>query len=350
VVSPDRHVTARPRIAGTQAYPQRREWVERVDCVHEPGMSGWDLIRRLTGPVAREYDVVILDASPPISGGAPELVAGVLMARRRRRPSLILADCNWEPRSGLARVVRRLGMRVIDRAVARYCVYTTAELETFPRRWKVDPGKMAFTPYYHRLSDEELAQPATNEGHVFSGGDSRRDYDTLLEAAAGLPQVSFRIASARWQPAAPPPNARVGRLPHDEYIRLMRSAAVVVVPLHAELESIAGLETLLTAMAMGKVVVATGSPGLRDYVDAGRTGLIVPPGDAGALRAAIGWALDPAKAAEVEQMARAGRELARRDFSPDAFIAKLVEVAEGAVAQPAPRPARPFGHPGTGPA
>ena len=220
----------RARIAATQDYPRRPDWVERVDCVYEPGMSRGALVRRLAGPVARDYEVLILDGSMGTATGAPELVAGVLIARRRRRPALILADCNWKPGSGLQRLARKIGMQVIDRAVARYCVYTTAELEAFPRRWGVNPAKMVFTPFYYHLSDEELEQPPIAGDEVFSGGDSLRDYDTLMEAAAGLPEVPFHVASARYRPAAPRPNAQVGRIPHDEYIQRIRSAAVVVVP------------------------------------------------------------------------------------------------------------------------
>jgi glycosyltransferase involved in cell wall biosynthesis len=237
-------------------------------------------------------------------------------------------------------------MKAIDRAVARYCVYTTAELEAFPRLWGVDPAKMAFTPFYYHLSDEELEQPPVAGDAVFSGGDSLRDYETLIEVAAGMPEVPFHVASARYRPAAPPSNAQVGRIPHDEYIQRIRSAAVVVVPLRKGVVRTAGLETFLTAMALGKVIITTDSPGIRDYVDAGRTGLIVPPGDAGALREAIQWTVDPANAAEVARIAQAGRESARRDFSPEAFIASLLAVAEGPLAPLPQRPARPFGSPG----
>jgi hypothetical protein len=311
-------------------------------------MSRWQLVRLLAGPVARDYEVLVLDGSMGTATGAPELIAGVLIARRRRRPALILADCNWKPGSGLQRLARRIGMRAIDRAVARYCVYTTAELETFPAQWAVDPAKMAFTPYYYHLSDEELEQPPIAGDEVFSGGDSLRDYDTLLEAAAALPGVPFHVASARYRPAAPVPNAQIGRIPHDEYIQRIRSAAAVVVPLRKGVVRTAGLETFLTAMALGKIVITTDSPGIRDYVDAGRTGLIVPPGDAGALRDAIAWTIDPANAAEVARIADAGRESALRDFSPEAYIASLLAVAEGPLAPMPQRPARPFGRPGEG--
>jgi hypothetical protein len=324
----------RALIASTHDYPRRPDWVARVDCVYEPGASWPAQVRRLVGDVAKRYRLLILDGSIGLAGRSPDLAAATLIARRRRPPAMILTECNWKPGTGAAKMLRHIGIRAVDRAVARYCVYTRAELQTFPARWSVDPGKMAFTPFYYHLTDEELAQEPIAGTHVFSGGDSLRDYETLVEVARSLP-MEFRIASARASFPTAPPNVNIGRVPHAEYIQLVRSAAVVVVPLRAGVVRTAGLETFLTGMAMGKIIITTDSPGIRDYVDDGRTGLIVPPGDPAALRAAIAWAVDPTNADQVAQIAAAGRESARRDFSPDAYVATLLKISDEVLARPA---------------
>jgi glycosyltransferase involved in cell wall biosynthesis len=319
--------TAHPHIGSTLCYPRRAEWTSRVDCIHAPGLTSIQLVRRIAGHGARAHDLLILDASVGIRTGSPDLLAAALLSCRRGVPPVIFTECNWKPGSRASNVLRTAGIRWIDRVVARYCVYSTAELENFPRRWGVSRSKMVFTPFYYNLTDDELAQVLERGTGVFAGGDSLRDYDTLLEAARHLP-VDLRIASAAYRPSARPPNVRVGPVTEREYVALMGSAAVVAVPLRAGAIGIAGLETILTGMAMGKLVITTDSPGVRDYLDDGRTGILVPPGDAPALRQALEWALDPESRDEVSHVAEEGRQRALTRFSPDAYVRQLIAVAD----------------------
>jgi glycosyltransferase involved in cell wall biosynthesis len=78
------------------------------------------------------------------------------------------------------------------------------------------------------------------------------------------------------------PNA-LGFVRHAEVQRLLARAAVVVLPSHRE-----GLPmALLEALAHGRAVVATPVGGIPSVVEDGVSGLLVPAGDADALRAAI---------------------------------------------------------------
>jgi len=74
---------------------------------------------------------------------------------------------------------------------------------------------------------------------------------------------------------------------------------------------------VLEAMAAGLPVVATRVGGLPELVVPGRTGWLVPPGDAPALAAAMSQALGDADTREA--LGRAGRERAVGDFSMEAM-------------------------------
>ena len=90
---------------------------------------------------------------------------------------------------------------------------------------------------------------------------------------------------------------------------VLERAELVVVPSLGEGFGMVALE----AMERGRAVVASAVGGLPEIVDDGRTGLLVPTGDAGALAAAIvELASDPARTAA---MGAAGRERAVTAFT-----------------------------------
>ena len=75
---------------------------------------------------------------------------------------------------------------------------------------------------------------------------------------------------------------------------------------------------ILEAMALGIPVVATAVGGIPEMVEDGVTGVLVPPGDAPALEAAIGRLLGDPAAARV--MGDAGRQRARERFSRARYL------------------------------
>ncbi len=83
-------------------------------------------------------------------------------------------------------------------------------------------------------------------------------------------------------------------------------------------------QTLLEAMAAGTALVATRAGAAEIVVADGKTGLLVPPGDAEALAAALESLMrEPAAAAA---MGRRAREKAVAEFDIDAEVARIAEV------------------------
>jgi glycosyltransferase involved in cell wall biosynthesis len=121
------------------------------------------------------------------------------------------------------------------------------------------------------------------------------------------------------------PGAR-GFVPHDRLAVEYGRAAVVVCPSHREGFGVVCAE----AMAHGRPVVASAVGGLLDLVVDGETGLLVPPRDVAALRAAIERLLgDPDLR---RRLGAAARERIRERFSWDAVTGATVDLYERAVA------------------
>jgi glycosyltransferase involved in cell wall biosynthesis/GT2 family glycosyltransferase len=173
----------------------------------------------------------------------------------------------------------------------------------------------------------------------------RKGVDTLLEAfvqvAAAVPEVRLRIVGpvntgesdqvGPWlrRHAGAPWTDRVelaGRLDDDEVAAAYAEADVVVLP--SRFESF-GL-TIVEAMRRGRPVVSTTAGAIPEVVVDGVTGLLVTPGEPGALAAAVLELLrDPARA---DTMGRAGMARFRDRFTIDAAAARLDRVLERAVA------------------
>jgi glycosyltransferase involved in cell wall biosynthesis len=169
----------------------------------------------------------------------PALARGVL-----RRARVVIA-----PSTALADEVRRLGaadVRVIPSGVDVPAAVSE----------EADPPEVL---YAGRLSPEKGVRE-------------------LVAAADGVPLVVAGDGPLRDEvPGA------LGFVPHDELERLYGRAAVVACPSHREGFGVVCAE----AMAYGRPVVAGDVGGLRDLVAHEETGLLVPPGDVEALRAAL---------------------------------------------------------------
>jgi glycosyltransferase involved in cell wall biosynthesis len=142
--------------------------------------------------------------------------------------------------------------------------------------------------------------------HVLYAGrlSAEKGVRELVAATRGLPLVVAGDGPLRDEvPGA------LGMVPHDELLRLYEEAAVVACPSRREGFGVACLE----AMAAGRPVVASSVGGLRDLVVDGETGLLVPPGDVAALRAAIEQLLGDAGLRE--RLGRAARERVLAEFT-----------------------------------
>ena len=133
----------------------------------------------------------------------------------------------------------------------------------------------------------------------------------FLAATVGLPRVIVGAGSVDVPEA-------VGFVPRAELGTYYERTAVVCVPSRREGYGVVARE----AMAYGRPVIATAVGGLVDAVEDGETGVLVPPGDIEALRAAVERLLgDAALRARLGAAARAHAEHWTRDVEARALVA-----------------------------
>ena len=164
--------------------------------------------------------------------------------------------------------------------------YSTREIDARP------PGVRDRCVFLPLPADGDFAavRPSTDGGYVFSGGGGQRDFPALIEAARGLDVpvqiVTFSPDFLDWHEDLPPNcDVRWG-MPLPEFLDQAAGATLVVVPLRSGTYS-HGQTTVVQALRLGKAVVTTRDASVEDYVEDGREGLLVEPGDADGYRAAI---------------------------------------------------------------
>jgi glycosyltransferase involved in cell wall biosynthesis len=110
----------------------------------------------------------------------------------------------------------------------------------------------------------------------------------------------------------------MGRTPTEDLHAWYEASDLFVHPTLYEGSSLVTLE----AMAHRRAVVATNAGGLPDKVIPGRTGWLVPPGDAAALTDAVREAMS--RRGSLMAMGDAGRALVEREFSWDAVAVRTI--------------------------
>jgi glycosyltransferase involved in cell wall biosynthesis len=161
-----------------------------------------------------------------------------------------------------------------------------------------------------------------------------RDYPTLMAAVRGLEADVVVAAASPWskrpdstEGQAIPDNVLVRRFSQHQLRDLYAASRLVVMPLD-NVNFQAGVTAILEAMAMGKAVVCTRTPGQTDVIIEGETGRYVRPQDPQALRAAIDALLQDPQ--EADRLGRNGRRRVEEEMSLECYVARLSRYVRGA--------------------
>ncbi len=239
------------------------------------------------------YDAVVAYSSQV---GLP---LAMLFRLTGRKTPLVVFDIETLGRpSGRRLALVRFAARRFDRlvyALRRQLEFYREHLADLADRARYIPIGIGAYPKRRPLGEPDTG-PILASGHH---GKAFRDWATLLSAYAPIASRAPLLVAGRDdigeddRDGVPiPPEVRFAPfMPADRYQDLVEDARFVVIPLPDRRHSLGQLSVLF-AMAMGKAVVATRMMGVEDYVEDGETGLLVAPGDADALRAAMERLLD----------------------------------------------------------
>lgn len=173
---------------------------------------------------------------------------------------------------------------VLARRAIGLITNSTTELVTMASRYGVDPSRMRFVPLNTNIA--EPSRVTTDDGFVLSAGRTLRDYITLVMAARHIPAPVIIICGEHDLDRVTlplPANVQVLReVPREVYLDHLRRCRVVALPL-LPTERSTGQVVMLEAMAYGKPVVTTLSPGTIDTIRDGQNGFAVEAEDAAAL-------------------------------------------------------------------
>lgn len=194
------------------------------------------------------------------------------MGKRFRPKGPIVIAFFFLHRLGQKRWVQRALRVLLDDRRVRLAVYSEADREYFSTTVGLRRASIAVVPYGQ---PEPVLAPLPADRpprYVFAGGYSNRDYQTVGRAlvATGLPTVV--VCSALNPLPEFPDTVRVLRdIDPREFNAWVARADLVVIPLGDRVGS-SGQAVALTAMSLGRAIVYSDTPCLREYFVPGTTG------------------------------------------------------------------------------
>lgn len=215
----------------------------------------------------------------------------LLLKTVRRRPRHV--TIGHRPSTGKKRLFFR--QLHAHRQIEHIFVYATMQYYYAQSALGIPKEQLSLIPFH---ADTRFYRPLpevpVNENQICAAGLEWRDYPTLIDAVAQMPELSVKLAAASpWSKhnnetadRTLPANVDARRYEYNDLRELYARSSFVVVPLY-ENDFQAGVTTMLEAMAMGKAIIVTQTTGQTDVVTDGVNGLTVAPGDVKGWQAAI---------------------------------------------------------------
>ena len=282
----------------------------------------WRLFRE-----SRHFDAVVTGAEHV--GQMFALMQSLFRTKSSRRVHVMI-DFPWAASpSPQVLFLKRIQMKIAIRAIDQiFALASPEEEERFSKALGVPREKFRFVLYHYGPSICQL--PVSEGDYIFSGGDSSRDYRTVLRAVSGTPYhtiICTRETSC-FRGVEIPSNVEVMSVTPSRFDELMAGARVVVVALPEREIHTGGHTVIANAFRLGKPVIVLGRDEYKSYVEPGKTGILLAPGDSESLRAAIDRVYTDA---EFARFLGGNARQAAAAFSPEIFFERVFAAVDAAL-------------------
>lgn len=285
---------------------------------HELPAVFFDILRHLLR-WRRQYDYVF-SFECDLVGFAIAFWQSILRIRKPKH--IILQFIMRERRQEWKSTIKYMIMKAVFSSVHKVVVSSSGELDYYREAFGWDADKIVFVPFH--ANPDHLRCDARSEGdYVIAAGRSFRDYQTLVDAIRDTKiKVIIVGGSGAVDIYSGLDNLEVmENIPVSVLNDLIMNARAVVVPLEDRRISI-GQSVILQAMSFGKAVIATETTGTVDYIRNMETGILVPPYDVHAMKAALHSLEDESLR---RRLGSAAREHVERNHLPHHYTRNIRE-------------------------
>jgi glycosyltransferase involved in cell wall biosynthesis len=253
---------------------------------------------------------------------------------RRKSIRLVLGSFIFTSRSSkwqnrLRKAYYQFVLSQVDVAI----VHSRLEVDRYARLLAGGPTKFRFVPWgtsldlrTKLLGNARFAPGLGNQ--IVTAGKSGRDYVTLFQAMTGVPSELRVICDYLTVQPDRHSSARITHLSNcygEDYLRELINASLVIVPL-AVGDISAGQMVLIQAMGLGKAILVTDTPTIRDYVTDRQNAWVVPRSDVSAMHTAIVQLLEDAT--ERERLGRNAMDTFDTKFSTEGHFRGLINAIQ----------------------
>lgn len=193
----------------------------------------------------------------------------------------VIVDAHWQRAGGFGHLLQKLLLKLAGRIVRQVQPHSIEEVALYNGLFGIPEQKLHPIPWSTSLIGYALPK-AAEEKFILTGGASFRDYGVFIEAAGeigtpvriGIPDCSvsdeLRRHIAKFKNISLHTNWS-----NEEYLRQMATCQLFAMPIQTGLKRSTADQTILNAMYLGKMVIASDSIGSRIYIKDHVNGFLV---------------------------------------------------------------------------